>query len=177
MIDTYWNGLPTEAIRGTAIVSDDGRFPQYWARTDQLIGQRIPVVRVVLDGVNYGGGIDYLDNRDGSGWLKVTEGQGSPMYGHRTVQIEAASFIPEEIMHISESDDPIKRVPLVYYEPNGDRVIVGDAEVSLVNGEYILKGNVTDERMLRALSAPYGSYSIFPEPAVPAKPEEDSNDD
>ena len=88
----YWNGLPTEVERGTAIVADAPEFPAYWARAEGIIGQRIPVVRVVLDGVNYGGGTSYLDDRDGSGWRKVTQGHGSPAYGHRDVAIVDGSF-------------------------------------------------------------------------------------
>lgn len=88
----YWNGLPTTARRGTAVVADSPEFPGYWAKRDGIIGQRIPVVEIVLDGVNAGGGIDYLDDRDGSGWAKVTRGHGSPRYGHRNVRIEPGSF-------------------------------------------------------------------------------------
>lgn len=95
MSATFWNGMPTKALRGSAIVADDGQFPAYWARTEGLIGQRIPVVLVVLDGVNYGGGTDYLDNRDGSGWRKVTEGRGGPRWPHRNIDIVAGSFVPE----------------------------------------------------------------------------------
>lgn len=91
---TYWNGLPTPARRGTAIVADAPEFPAYWARA--LVGQRIRVVEVVLDGVNYGGGIDYLDNRDGGGWVKVTEGRGSGSYGHASVAIEPDSFTADD---------------------------------------------------------------------------------
>lgn len=88
----YWNGLPTFAMPGTAIVADAPEFPQHWARTEGIMGERIPVVVVELDGVNYGGGTTYLDNRDGSGWRKVTEGHGSPAYGHRDVAIVEGSF-------------------------------------------------------------------------------------
>ncbi len=88
----YWNGLPTVAQRGTAVVAPAPEFPQYWAAREGIIGERIPVVRVVLDGVNYGGGVTYLDDRDGSGWAKVTRGHGSPRYGHRDVGIEDGSF-------------------------------------------------------------------------------------
>lgn len=88
----YWNGLPTTATRGTAVVADDGAFPQYWARTEGIVGQRIPVVMVVLDGVNYGGGVTYLDDRDGSGWRKVTDGHGGPGWPHRDTAIEPGSF-------------------------------------------------------------------------------------
>lgn len=91
--ETFWNGLPTPAERGTAVVADAPAFPLYWAR--ELVGQRIAVVRVDLNGVNYGGGIDYLDDRDGSGWRKVTEGHGGPRYGHRNVAVEPESFRTE----------------------------------------------------------------------------------
>jgi hypothetical protein len=90
--NAYWNGLPTTAERGTAVVADAPEFPAYWAKTEGIIGQRIAVVRVVLDGVNYGGGVAYLDDRDGSGWRKVTTGHGSPSYGHADVAIEEGSF-------------------------------------------------------------------------------------
>lgn len=95
IITTYWNGLPTLAFKGTAIVADAPEFTMYWARFEGdkgIIGQRIPVVRVVLEGVNYGGGRLYLDNRDGSGWEKVTTGHGGPRYGHSEVRIEPGSF-------------------------------------------------------------------------------------
>lgn len=95
---TYWNGLPTIAERGTAIVAEAPEFPQYWAASEGLIGSRIPVVRVVLDGVNYGGGVDFLDDRDGSGWRKVTVGHGGPAYGHRGVAIVEGSWKPGDVL-------------------------------------------------------------------------------
>lgn len=75
----FWNGMQTEIERGSAI--------------DTLNGARIPVVRVVLDGVNYGGGTTYLDDRQGQGYSKVTADHGSPRIGHRDVRIEEGSFI------------------------------------------------------------------------------------
>lgn len=91
----YWNGLPTTATRGTAVVADAPSFPQYWAR--DLVGMRIEVVRVNLDGVNYGGGTDYLDNRNGEGWKKVTLGRGSSRYAHSSVVIEPDSFLERTV--------------------------------------------------------------------------------
>lgn len=61
----YWNGLKTTARVGTAIVADDKRFPAYWARTEGILGERIAVVEVNWDGVNQGGGLAYLDDREG----------------------------------------------------------------------------------------------------------------
>lgn len=91
---TYWNGLPTPARQGTAVVVDAPEFPAYWARTEGLVGERIAVVEVVLDGVNAGGGIAYLDDRNGQGWRKVTAGRGGPGVGHANVSIELGSFVP-----------------------------------------------------------------------------------
>jgi len=104
-MEGFWNGLPTQVRRVTGVVRQwtEGD-PEYawWAGRDypgempegfkaqpaeDLQGQRIEAVEVVLDGVNYGGGIAYLDNRDGSGWYKVTEGHGSPRLGHRDVPL------------------------------------------------------------------------------------------
>lgn len=93
--NAFWNGAPTRATRGSAIVTDNGTFPEYWAK--ELVGERIPVVRVVLDGVNAGGGVMFLDDRDGTGWYKVTEAFGGSNYPHRNVEVEDNSFIPEAL--------------------------------------------------------------------------------
>ncbi|MDI1288686.1 MAG: hypothetical protein PSX37_01885 [bacterium] len=88
----YWNALPTPARRGTAVVADTPDMPLHWARTEGIVGQRIAVVEVVLDGVNSGGGRLYLDDREGQGWWKVTERFGSPSAGHKGVRIVPESF-------------------------------------------------------------------------------------
>lgn len=90
---TYWNGEPTTANKGTAVVAD-GPFPLYWAR--DLIGQRIAVVEVT-----YGSDTFYLDNRDGSGWAKLTTGYGSPNYGHREVDVERGSFLVDGVERLT----------------------------------------------------------------------------
>jgi hypothetical protein len=93
---TYWNGLLNPATRGTAVVADDSTFPQYWAREEgDLIGERIPVVRVVLAGAHHAPRVTYLDNRNGKGWFKVTDGHGLPTYGHSNVTIEPDSYEEE----------------------------------------------------------------------------------
>ena len=95
---TYWNGLKTLAIRGTAVVESigghwPGYYPEYRVQHGpNPIGQRIKVVMVDLDGVNYGGGIHYLYDEDGSGWRKVTEGRGGPAYGSQDVYIVEGTF-------------------------------------------------------------------------------------
>ena len=87
MTTIYWNGLPTTGrkVWGTVRAWQEGDPPQVWWR--DLVGRRVEAVEVVLDGVNYGGGITYLFDGDGSGWRKVTEGKGSPRYGHRGVPL------------------------------------------------------------------------------------------
>jgi hypothetical protein len=84
--ETRWNGEPCQARRVTAIVADDGRFPQYWAR--HLVGTRRKAVEVT-----YGDSTFYLDDEDGSGWDKVTHG-GSPHWGHSSLTIEPDSIRP-----------------------------------------------------------------------------------
>ncbi|MGW4493807.1 hypothetical protein [Streptomyces sp. NPDC004376] len=83
---TRWNGEPCTARRITAIVADDESFPAYWAR--DLVGTRRPAVEVV-----YGGRAFYLDDEDGSGWVKVTTG-GSPWRAHRGLAVDANTIRP-----------------------------------------------------------------------------------
>lgn len=84
--ETRWNGEPCQARRVTAIVTDDGTFPMYWAR--EFAGTRRPVVEVT-----YGGQTFYIDDWDGSGWAKVTTG-GSPHHPHSSITIDASSIEP-----------------------------------------------------------------------------------
>lgn len=81
-----WNGEPCQARRITAIVADDSRFPQYWAR--HLVGTRRNAVEVTYTGQTF-----YIDDEDGSGWNKVTHG-GSPHWGHSNLTIEPDSIQP-----------------------------------------------------------------------------------
>lgn len=77
--ETRWNGEPCQARRVTAIVTDDERFPMYWAR--HLVGTRRKAVEVEYSGETF-----YLDDEDGSGWNKVTHG-GSPHWAHSSLTI------------------------------------------------------------------------------------------
>ena len=85
----FWNGLPTTARVGTAVVADDGSFPRYWARAEGILGERIAVVEVNLDGVNYGGGLIWLDDREGSASATVFDRERRQ---ERYVTIEEGSF-------------------------------------------------------------------------------------
>ena len=88
----FWNGLETNIKIGTGVVAPAPEFPAYWAEKEGIVGERIDVVWVNLIGVNSGGGSMFLDNRDGSGLRKVTEGMGSPMYGHKNLNIVEGTF-------------------------------------------------------------------------------------
>lgn len=81
----YWNGERALAVKVRVIVGDAPQFPNYWARS--LVGTEREAVRVT-----YSGQLFYLDNEDGSGWLKVTEGHGSPRYGHRDLAVRREVF-------------------------------------------------------------------------------------
>lgn len=118
MSEGFWNGLPTKVRKVTGVVpmhDPEKHPPQAWwagipmseewaaqARafgvepySVNLQGQRIEAVEVQLDGVNYGGGVCYLDDRDGSGWYKVTEGHGSPRVGHRDVPLTDIEYVDD----------------------------------------------------------------------------------
>lgn len=74
MGETFWNGEPCIAVRGTANVGT--------AYRDRSC--RRPVVRV-----EYGQRVFYLDDEAGIGWSKVTIGKGISRYGHRDLDVEA----------------------------------------------------------------------------------------
>lgn len=77
---TYWNGEPVEARRAIGTVAD-APYQRYWARP--LIGQTREVVEIVTGDQRF-----YIDDHDGEGWRKVTEGRGSPSVPHRDLGIE-----------------------------------------------------------------------------------------
>lgn len=79
--ETFWNGERAAARRVRVIVADDPQFPAYWARP--LVGTERDAVEVI-----YAGHVFYLDNDSGEGWAKVTDGRGSPRYGHQDLAIQ-----------------------------------------------------------------------------------------
>lgn len=87
---TMWNGIPVKARRGSAVVAPKPQYAHYWAAA--LVGQRINVVEVDLEGASARGDVLYLDDRFGFGWDKITVGAGSPRYAHREFAVEAGSF-------------------------------------------------------------------------------------
>lgn len=85
-LPTFWNGQPTPAVPVRVIVADAPGVQQYWAR--DLVGTEREAVRVT-----YCGAVFYLDNEDGSGWRKVTDGRGSPRWGHRSLWVQREGFV------------------------------------------------------------------------------------
>lgn len=81
MIRTYWNGEPTECRRVTVIVGTAER-PSWWCA--DLAGQQRAAVEVTYYGV-----ASYLDDEDGSGWRKVTQGFGGPRWPHRSLPVHS----------------------------------------------------------------------------------------
>lgn len=80
--DPRWNGEPCRAQRGTGIVLDSPEFPIFWARTEGLIGERVPVVNV-----EYGAQRFTLYDEASQGWNKLTVGEGSPRVHHANLQV------------------------------------------------------------------------------------------
>lgn len=76
-VKTYWNGEKCIARRCIVRVGK-AALPTYWYAA--LEGQERQAVEVL-----YGDQKFYLDNADGSGWWKVTEGRGMPNYSHSNI--------------------------------------------------------------------------------------------
>lgn len=76
---TYWNGLPAKARKVRVVVGPSPR-PTWWCAG--LAGTEREAVEVHGDGEVF-----YLDNEDGSGWAKVTQGRGSPIWGHSELPV------------------------------------------------------------------------------------------
>jgi hypothetical protein len=77
---TYWNGEKRPCTRVRVIVGSN--IPEGWWCTG-LAGTEREAVRV-----GEGPGAFYLDNENGSAWLKVTLGRGSPRLGHSSLPVE-----------------------------------------------------------------------------------------
>lgn len=77
---TYWNGEPCNARRVLAMVGTVP-VPTWWCN-----GMEGTVRRAVE--IRYRGSKPfYLDDEDGSGWRKVTQGRGLPSWGHRSLPV------------------------------------------------------------------------------------------
>jgi hypothetical protein len=87
---TYWNGEPATARRVVVRVGHALR-PTWWCAN--LEGSERRAVEVTYAGQRF-----YLDNENGSGWAKVTVGQGGPHWGH--------SSLPEDSVVLREDSKP-----------------------------------------------------------------------
>lgn len=74
---TYWNGEPADCRRVVVRVGTVER-PTWWCAG--MEGTERNAVEV-----NYCGQTFYLDNENGSAWLKVTLGGGGPEWGHSSL--------------------------------------------------------------------------------------------
>lgn len=74
---TYWNGEECAARKVRVIVGTAAK-PTFWHAG--LEGTERAAVEV-----SYGDQQFLLDNEAGDGWQKVTEGRGSPRYGHKSL--------------------------------------------------------------------------------------------
>jgi hypothetical protein len=74
---TYWNGQPTPCRRVVVRVGH-AIAPTWWCAG--MEGQERAAVEVAYFGQPF-----FLDDEDGSGWTKVTDGRGSPHFGHRSL--------------------------------------------------------------------------------------------
>lgn len=81
----YWNGEPAECRRLFVKVGPSP-VSTWWCAP--LVGYRRAAVEVV-----YGDQRFFLDNEDGSGWFKVTEGRGSPRWSHRSLP-DSSEIVP-----------------------------------------------------------------------------------
>jgi len=75
---TFWNGEHAKCARVRVVV---GPVPSGWWCSG-LEGSVRNAVRVVV-----GSQVFYLDDEDGSGWLKVTSGRGLPWLTHRSLPV------------------------------------------------------------------------------------------
>jgi hypothetical protein len=84
----YWNGELAKYRVVNIMVGDE---PQDLKLSIESHNKRflwfepfIGTIRQVVE-VHYGSQKFYLDNEDGTGYLKVTSGMGSPAYGHKSI--------------------------------------------------------------------------------------------
>src|SRR3569833_491331 len=114
---TLWDGNPVKCRVVDICAMDQHQIEFYWARP--YVGQQRQAVEVTADGKYY----FYLDNADGSGIYKVTNG-GHMRLGHRSLYPEPYTEIkavPEdkiiypskELYEAVESD--IRRLGLALY--------------------------------------------------------------
>jgi hypothetical protein len=84
----HWNGEPCTGRRLEVIVPEwrEGDPPHAWWKPYQGDTRKAVLVE-------YYDQRHLLDDEDGSGWFKVTEGHGSPRWGHRDLPLRSVEVI------------------------------------------------------------------------------------
>jgi hypothetical protein len=77
MVQTFWN-FELTPCRQVRVKVGPPPYPTWWCA--QFEG----TIRKAVE-VNYHGTKFYLDDEDGSGWAKVTQGRGGPATGHNSL--------------------------------------------------------------------------------------------
>lgn len=101
---TYWNGERTKA-RKVRVLVGESPVPTWWCAN--LAGTIRQAVEVTYDGRRF-----FLDDEDGKGWRKVTEGHGSPSWG--------SASLPDTSRVVAEGDPPMSKA----YEYVGEPIYV-----------------------------------------------------
>jgi len=89
---TYWNGEETPCRRVMVVVGKPEK-PTWWcAELEGTIREAVEIsytrpVRVFGNPDASETGKFYIDNENGSGWLKVTRGFGGPEWGHKSLPV------------------------------------------------------------------------------------------
>jgi Fe-S cluster assembly scaffold protein SufB len=92
MLTGYWNGQPTAQFEGvTYEVTHIERTPLHWQNS--LVGTRRQGLRIEYEGHTW-----YIDNENGEGFYKLTEGKGMWTSGHKSVEN------PVNVILIPDSD-------------------------------------------------------------------------
>lgn len=78
MIKGFWNGEPAEITGIIYTVTKSEITPLHWQNS--CVGEKRQGIKIFHKGASF-----MIDNEDGQGYLKVTEGRGSFTYGHKTV--------------------------------------------------------------------------------------------
>lgn len=80
-VRTFWNYEPTPA-RIVRVIVGPSPVKTWWCA--DLEGTEREAVEV-----NYHGNKFYLDNENGQGWAKVTQGRGGPDWGHSSLPVSS----------------------------------------------------------------------------------------
>jgi hypothetical protein len=91
----YWNGEPTATFTACIIKpKENTEKPMYWYNV--FSGKERQAIEITYAGQTW-----IIDNNVGDGYLKVTKGQGSPSYGHKSLDnYDFVRYIPESELNI-----------------------------------------------------------------------------